>query len=172
MECAILLLAHGGLVGAPDHLGNTPLHIAASKGFNDLTVALLKYGGDPNAHAEDSSTPLWNAVVHKNYESACILKSAGGDSTLSGPVTRVSKRSKKNNNVESSEDDAPLYTRIKRLGWSDGVMKEEGKKLFDAMKEDLKKVTIALPPKAAVTMSPEEGGELSSKGNKAGSGSA
>ena len=45
----ILLLKNGADPNFKDtYLGSTPLYIACWKGYQDITVELLRYGADPN----------------------------------------------------------------------------------------------------------------------------
>ncbi len=55
-----LLLQKGIRLDVPDNRGNTPLHLAATLDYKQITVALLQAGADPNyaANQGEGGTPL------------------------------------------------------------------------------------------------------------------
>lgn len=67
--------------------GRTPLHIAASKGFEDCVLVLLNHACNVNIQDMDGNTPLWLAITAKYhkifsllYHHACISNpNTGGD---------------------------------------------------------------------------------------------
>ncbi len=52
------LLQKGAKVSATDDKGNTPLHLAAMKGFPDVARELLRWGADPHVVNNDGKVPL------------------------------------------------------------------------------------------------------------------
>ena len=82
LEIAELLLGAGADVHARS-LGQTSLHIAASKGHVELAQLFLDHGADINATANvrgASLTPLAVAVQAKQEKMAALLKQRGGRS--------------------------------------------------------------------------------------------
>ncbi|XP_038989420.1 potassium channel AKT2-like [Phoenix dactylifera] len=62
-----------------DSRGRTPLHVAASKGFEDCVLVLLNHACNVNIQDVDGNTPLWIAITAKHhkifnllYHCACI----------------------------------------------------------------------------------------------------
>jgi len=62
--CAAVLLEHLGppAVQARDELGQTPVHVAASRESVDMMLLLLNYGPDLNAQDKNERTPLMLAA--------------------------------------------------------------------------------------------------------------
>lgn len=56
-----------------DSKGRTPLHIAASKGYEDCVLVLLKHASNINIQDMDGNTPLWLAVNAKHHKIFNIL---------------------------------------------------------------------------------------------------
>lgn len=81
------LLAAGMDPDIGDSRGRTPLHIAASKGYEDCALVLLKHACNVNVQDMDGNTPLWLAIATKHhkvfnllYQCACLSNpSTGGD---------------------------------------------------------------------------------------------
>ncbi|KAJ6803269.1 potassium channel AKT2 isoform X1 [Iris pallida] len=81
------LLAAGMDPDIGDSRGRTPLHIAASKGYEDCALVLLKHACNVNVQDVDGNTPLWLAIATKRhkifnllYHCACLSNpSTGGD---------------------------------------------------------------------------------------------
>ncbi|CAL9192900.1 potassium channel AKT2 [Musa acuminata AAA Group] len=51
-----------------DSRGRTPLHIAASKGYEDCVLVLLNHAGNFNIQDMDGNTPLWDAIAAKHHK--------------------------------------------------------------------------------------------------------
>ena len=49
-----------------DNNGQTPLHIAASKGYFECLTLLLNGGADPSLTDNDGSTPLHLALIGRD----------------------------------------------------------------------------------------------------------
>ena len=63
--------------------GNTPLHLAASRGFAEVTKCLLDSGADANIRNEMSFTPLECAIMNSEVKVSLLLS----------PMTSTSSRS-------------------------------------------------------------------------------
>lgn len=73
-----LLLSHGADANAKDSVeGNTPLIIAAGKGFKEVAEALLARGADVNV-ADKMGTPLTWALHTGHTKMADLLRQHGG----------------------------------------------------------------------------------------------
>lgn len=57
--------------------GNTPLHVAATRGDTQSVRVLLEEGADPNAVGEHGCTPLHQALKQEHLQVARILVAAG-----------------------------------------------------------------------------------------------
>jgi ankyrin repeat protein len=68
-----LLLARGSLVNAKDSLGETPLFIAAWRGYKDIASSLIESGADVNAETIYGGTPLQEAATHGHREIVDLL---------------------------------------------------------------------------------------------------
>eukprot|EP00257_Ricinus_communis_P028191 XP_025015605.1 potassium channel SKOR isoform X3 [Ricinus communis] len=60
-----------------DYDGRSPLHIAASKGFEDITLLLIDHGVNVNISDKFGNTPLLEAVKNGHDEVASLLVRAG-----------------------------------------------------------------------------------------------
>uniref|UniRef100_A0A7N0V7E4 Potassium channel n=2 Tax=Kalanchoe fedtschenkoi TaxID=63787 RepID=A0A7N0V7E4_KALFE len=82
----IYLLKHLVEAGADpkmtDYDGRSPLHIAASKGFEDILVFLLQQGVDVNTSDNFGNTPLLQAVKCGHDHIISLLVKAGGSLTM------------------------------------------------------------------------------------------
>ncbi|KAM0946329.1 putative cyclic nucleotide-binding domain, potassium channel, voltage-dependent, EAG/ELK/ERG [Dioscorea sansibarensis] len=56
-----------------DSKGRTPLHISASKGYEDCVLVLLKYACNLNIQDANGDTPLWAAITAKHRSIFNIL---------------------------------------------------------------------------------------------------
>ena len=57
------LLIRGAHIDARDEYGNTPLHLAASMGYPELTEELLEWGADVNIMNGNGQLPLEVALL-------------------------------------------------------------------------------------------------------------
>ncbi|XP_064402133.1 uncharacterized protein LOC135347927 [Halichondria panicea] len=57
------LIQKGAKVMATDEDGDTPLHLAARRGFPDVAKELLRWGADPHTENNDEKVPLEIAIV-------------------------------------------------------------------------------------------------------------
>ncbi|KAK8843439.1 hypothetical protein IAR55_007096 [Kwoniella newhampshirensis] len=62
------------LINARDEFGYTPLHLAADRGFPELTKLLLQHGADSEAKDEDGQTPLMLAEISGREDIIALLK--------------------------------------------------------------------------------------------------
>ncbi|XP_064967988.1 potassium channel AKT2-like isoform X2 [Musa acuminata AAA Group] len=56
-----------------DSKGRTPLHIAASKGYEDCVLVLINHACNINIQDMDGNTPLWDAITGKHHNIFNIL---------------------------------------------------------------------------------------------------
>jgi uncharacterized protein len=57
--------------------GDTPLHVAATRGIEEEISALIREGAEVNARGEFGNTPLHDAVLQGNVQAVRILLAAG-----------------------------------------------------------------------------------------------
>ncbi len=57
------LIQKGAKVTTIDEEGNTPLHLAARRGFPDVAKELLRWGADPHIENMKDKTPLEIAIL-------------------------------------------------------------------------------------------------------------
>ena len=62
--------------------GDTPLHVAAGKGFTDMMEALFAAGADPNIANDEGQTPIHHAAVWGRIDAAKLLVAKGVDPSL------------------------------------------------------------------------------------------
>ena len=62
--------------------GDTPLHVAATRGDTQAIQALLNSGADVNAQGEDQYTPLHEAVAQGHVEAVRLLIAANARKDL------------------------------------------------------------------------------------------
>ena len=64
-------------VNARDEQGLTPLHIASSKGYEDIILLLLNYGADVKAYSSSDTTPLQvilpGTLSHFRLSTECLV---------------------------------------------------------------------------------------------------
>ena len=60
----IEFLHRGAAANTVDENGNTPLHLAATRGFTDVAKALLSHDADVEACNDHDYTPLELAIQH------------------------------------------------------------------------------------------------------------
>eukprot|EP00163_Fabomonas_tropica_P030734 TRINITY_DN7081_c0_g1_i2.p1 TRINITY_DN7081_c0_g1~~TRINITY_DN7081_c0_g1_i2.p1 ORF type:complete len:1308 (+),score=122.01 TRINITY_DN7081_c0_g1_i2:275-4198(+) len=65
-DCLSTLIQHGGKISALDSKGNSLMHIAARKGYGDITELLLEHGGIPTLRNDEGNSPVFVAV-HSNH---------------------------------------------------------------------------------------------------------
>ncbi|XP_072953245.1 potassium channel KOR1-like isoform X1 [Typha angustifolia] len=71
------LLRAGADPKKTDYDGRSPLHLAASRGYDDITLFLIQEGVDINLSDKFGSTPLLEAVKHGHDQVASLLFSRG-----------------------------------------------------------------------------------------------
>lgn len=77
------LLDYGADPNLGEHIfGNSPLHIAASKGRTDIARILLDGGADPNFPNHENETPLHKAVKEGHVELVKLLIERGADANI------------------------------------------------------------------------------------------
>ncbi|KAL0834592.1 hypothetical protein Bca101_086481 [Brassica carinata] len=86
-----------------DSKGKTPLHIAASKGYEDCVLVLLKHGCNIHIRDVTGNTALWEAISKKHHSIFRILYhfAAISDPHVAGDLLCEAVRQ---NNVEVIED--------------------------------------------------------------------
>lgn len=74
LQTAHLLIAQGANPNIQDHvLGNTPLHTAAEKGYDDFITHLCTNKANPNIANHEGQTPLHKAVLYQQTASVAAL---------------------------------------------------------------------------------------------------
>ena len=67
---------------AKNHAYQTPLHIAARKGYTDICKLLIQMGVNINARDNYSHTPLHYAALYGYFDIVDLLKHAGADTAI------------------------------------------------------------------------------------------
>lgn len=100
-EAVERLLANGAPVNVVDHVGHTPLHIAAAKNHLELVQRLVAAGADVNGQASgegwQDDTPLGHVAGSCTFETAALLVRLGADPRTPGwmgntPLDRIKER--------------------------------------------------------------------------------
>ncbi|WWD21036.1 hypothetical protein CI109_105517 [Kwoniella shandongensis] len=73
-EVKRLLAQDPALINARDDFGYTPLHLAADRGYPEITRLLLLHGADKEAKDEDDQTPLMLAEISSRDDIIAILR--------------------------------------------------------------------------------------------------
>ncbi|WVQ81445.1 hypothetical protein IAT38_003569 [Cryptococcus sp. DSM 104549] len=73
-EVQRLLGGDKGLIDLRDEFGYTPLHLAADRGYPEMTKLLLKLGANPEIQDEDGQTPLMLADISSRDDIIAILR--------------------------------------------------------------------------------------------------
>ncbi|EQC36265.1 hypothetical protein SDRG_06370 [Saprolegnia diclina VS20] len=77
------LLRDGVAANERNSLGETALHLAASRGYDDLLSLLLRHGGSPHLHDKESGyTPLHRSLLHDHINTSLLLLNAGAHLTV------------------------------------------------------------------------------------------
>ena len=77
-KVVIALLKSGANQSIQDKKGLTALHWAAREGNTEVARRLILAGSNPNWQNLGQSTPLCDAIIHRNHETAEIIKENGG----------------------------------------------------------------------------------------------
>ena len=73
------LIDAGADVNAKDKLGEAPLHIAAVRGYNEITSLLIAEGADVNTRNQHGLTPLHAAAWSGHKETVALLIAKGAN---------------------------------------------------------------------------------------------
>ncbi|KAG8383669.1 hypothetical protein BUALT_Bualt04G0037900 [Buddleja alternifolia] len=71
------LIRAGADLNKTDYDGRSPLHLAASRGYEDITLFLIQEGIDVNAEDKSGSTPLFEAIKNGHEIVALLLSKEG-----------------------------------------------------------------------------------------------
>jgi ankyrin repeat protein len=80
------LVADGADLNCKDDIGQTPLHAAADRGWEDLVMRLLDLGADLNIEDLAGDTPLDIALFREHSHVAVLLESRAEKSVLTPPT--------------------------------------------------------------------------------------
>ena len=99
-ELATFLVENGAKFNRRDPNGNTELHLAAFKGYADLTQRLIDHGADINAQNNNNRTAIYYAARYGYKSVANILIAAGADQnaiveTNYGKASQLTEKLKK-----------------------------------------------------------------------------
>ncbi|KAJ4835812.1 hypothetical protein Tsubulata_031355 [Turnera subulata] len=79
------LISAGADPSKRDYDGRSPLHIAASKGYEDITLFLIQQGVDINVSDKSGNTPLLEAIKGGHDAVASLLVKEGASLTIDDP---------------------------------------------------------------------------------------
>lgn len=87
----ILLKAGANIESKGYRHEDTPLHMAASRGFSDIGIILIEYGAKINSRNMQGETPLMYAVDKKRISMIQLLLKNGANMNLSDQRERTAK---------------------------------------------------------------------------------
>jgi ankyrin repeat protein len=94
MRCELtdvrLAISKGLNLDELDDFGNSPLHWAVLGGYEDIVLALLESGANPNVISDDGITPKWSAVDFGLTRIEQLLTKFGGKITTNGKFDKTS----------------------------------------------------------------------------------
>lgn len=73
-----------------DDFGNSPLHWAVLGGYEDIVMALLESGANPNVISDDGITPKWSAADFGLTRIEQLLTKFGGKITTNDKFDKTS----------------------------------------------------------------------------------
>jgi ankyrin repeat protein len=73
------LIEGGSDVNAEDKLGETPLHDAVVRGYEEISILLIEHGADVNARDVRGLSPVHAAAWRGNLDMVALLISSGAD---------------------------------------------------------------------------------------------
>lgn len=93
-ELRIILRAPGAVTSVDESNGNTPLHIAAQNGHDEIVDLIISIGGKTVLNVQNLSgnTPLHMAIEYDYYGSAKALINAGADENISNQQDYPAKK--------------------------------------------------------------------------------
>jgi ankyrin repeat protein len=84
---ATLLLDHGADGNARGHSGETALHMAAARGYREMTELLLERGADVESRDQAGESPLNEAAAHGYAVIVGLLLAHGARVDAANPET-------------------------------------------------------------------------------------
>ncbi|CAK4771569.1 hypothetical protein LEN26_017590 [Aphanomyces euteiches] len=104
-------------------IGETALHVAASRGFDNVVDLLLRHGADPNAQDKESGyTPLHRSFLHGHLNASLLLLNGGAmlsadespqcvlDNDGLSPLDLLSTRLERDKSSTASATGGEIYT--------------------------------------------------------------
>lgn len=85
-----VLLSHGACTSVRNYLGDTPLCLAAKKGFLDIVMQLCEHGASIDEIGQEVFTPLSYAVKFGHYDVARYLVRKGASVDISDDISGLS----------------------------------------------------------------------------------
>ena len=106
-DAGLYLVKEAHDVNVTNRKGESPLHLAASKGLTRLAEAILLAGGNPNLQTvfDDRQTPLHLAIKHQHKD---VIQAIISVLEEADHISSDSKRIRPNLNIKDSNGLTPL----------------------------------------------------------------